>query len=330
MKVAIVLALFLAVVLAERQLGVDEVKAKFIAFQQKYNKVYTSDDFHYRFQVFWDNLERAREYQAQNPFARFGATQFSDMTPEEFKKFYLMDFDTQKFERTRPAYKREFGAPLPEATQGGTFDWNSKGVVTPVYNQGQCGSCWAFSATETIESYFALAGGQLTQLSMQQIVSCDTTDHGCEGGFPSDAYQYVQSAGGIDSYSSYPYESGEGADPSCAFNSGNVVTTVANSNSIDGEQGLYQQLSSGGPVSVCVDASSWQSYEGGVLTSCGNNVDHCVQATGYTNYSPSYNGESAWNVRNSWGTSWGQNGYIYVATGQDLCSIGDYATIVQT
>jgi len=325
----VVLAVFLSVAFAAK-LSLEEVKGKFITFQQKHNKVYSTDEFQYRFRVFWENLERAADHQAQNPHARFGATQFSDLTPQEFKSLYLMDFDKEKYERTRPAFKREFGAAVPEAQQGSSFDWGSKGVVTPVYNQGQCGSCWAFSATETIESYFALAGGQLTQLSMQQIVSCDTTDHGCEGGFPSDAYQYVEGAGGIDSYSSYPYESGEGADPSCALNQQSVVTTVANSNSIDGEQGLYQQLSSGGPVSVCVDASSWQSYEGGVLTSCGNSVDHCVQATGYTNYSPSYNGESAWNVRNSWGTSWGQQGYILVATGQDLCSIGDYATIVST
>jgi C1A family cysteine protease len=271
-------------------------------------------------------MERAADLNTKNPYARFGANEFSDLSPEEFAKYYLMPFDKEKYETVRPPVKQEFSARVQ---QGSTFDWGSKGVVTPVYNQGQCGSCWAFSATETIESYYALAGGQLTQLSMEQIVSCDTSDHGCEGGFPSSAYQYVQGAGGIDSYASYPYTAENGYAPECAANS-QFVTTVASSQSISGEQGLYQQLSSAGPVSVCVDASSWQSYEGGVLTSCGNNVDHCVQATGYTNYSPSYNGESAWNVRNSWGTGWGQNGYILVATGQDLCSIGDYATIVQT
>jgi cysteine peptidase B len=323
MKVVVVLALFLSVALARIQ--INEVKSKFIAFQNKYNKLYSADDFQSKFQVFWDNMERAADLQAKNPNARFGFTQFSDLSPQEFKQFYLMDFDTEKYEEIRPPVKTEFGAPQQE---GGTFDWGSKGVVTPVYNQGQCGSCWAFSATETIESYFALGGGTLTQLSMEQIVDCDTSDHGCEGGFPSSAYQYVQGEGGIDSYESYPYTAGEGQSGSCSFNKANVVTNVNSQNSIQGETGLYQQLQSGGPVSVCVDASSWQQYEGGVLTSCGNQVDHCVQATGYNNYSPEYNGQSAWNVRNSWGTSWGQNGYILVATGQDLCSIGDYATIV--
>jgi cathepsin F/cysteine peptidase B len=327
MKSLILLALVLTVAFAK--LDQNEVKRKFIAFQQKYDKVYSSDQFHYRFQVFADNLERAAEFQAQNPQAQFGATIFSDLTPAEFKQMYLMNFDKEQYELIRPAAKTEFG---PSVTQGSTFDWGSKGAVTAVYNQGQCGSCWAFSATETIESYFFLAGNSLTQLSMQQIVSCDTggSDQGCEGGFPSDAYNYVQSEGGIDSGSSYPYTSEGGSDGTCQFSKSNVVTTVASQQSIADESGLYQQLSSGGPVSVCVDASSWQSYEGGVLTSCGNSVDHCVQATGFINYAAQYNGESAWNVRNSWGASWGMNGYIQIATGQDLCSIGDYATIVST
>jgi cysteine peptidase B len=325
MKSLLLLAVVLSVAFAK--LDQNDVKQKFIAFQQKYNKVYAAEDFHYRFQVFADNLERAAIEQAKNPHAKFGATIFSDLTPQEFKSMYLMNFDKEEFERTRPPVKREFGSKV---SQGNTFDWGSKGVVTAVYNQGQCGSCWAFSATETIESYYALAGGQLTQLSMQQIVSCDTTDQGCEGGLPTNAYNYVQSAGGIEPYSDYPYTSENGEAAACSFEAGDVLTTVNSQQSLDGEQGLYQQLSSGGPVSVCVDASSWQNYEGGVLTSCGNQVDHCVQATGYTNYAGEYNGESAWNVRNSWGTSWGQNGYIYVATGQDLCSIGDYCTVVST
>jgi len=211
------------------------------------------------------------------------------------------------------------------------YDWNSCGVITPVYNQGQCGSCWAFSATETIESYFALGGGSLTGLSMEQIVDCDTAgeDQGCNGGFPSGAYQYVESAGGLDPLSDYPYTAGEGESGSCQFNKGEVAATVSSYASVTGEPGLYSQTSSssGGPVSVCVDASSWQNYQGGVLTQCTNNVDHCVQATGYGQYGAAF-GTSYWNVRNSWGTDWGENGYIWVGIGQDLCSIGDYATVV--
>jgi len=162
---------------------------------------------------------------------------------------------------------------------------------------------------------------------MEQIVDCDIhgQDQGCGGGFPTGAYQYVQSAPGIDTLASYPYTAGEGEAGTCNYQSSAVVTNVANYNAISGETGLYQQLSTAGPVSVCVDASSWQTYTGGVLSSCGNNVDHCVQATGYANYGQA---GAYWIVRNSWAASWGENGFIWVAIGQDLCSIGDYATIV--
>jgi len=281
-------------------------------------------------------MEDAAKLNAANPKAHFGPTKFSDISKEDFARYYL----TAKVPaRSELPPAKDFSIPRPihqmfasgrlMAPNPTNYDWGSAGVITPVYNQGQCGSCWAFSATETIESYFAIQGGALTHLSMEQIVDCDTAgqDQGCGGGFPTGAYQYVQGAPGIDSYANYPYTAGGGSAGSCQFPQGSVVTNVANYNSISGETGEYSQLSSasGGPVSICVDASSWQNYQGGVLTSCGNSVDHCVQLTGYYNYGSS---NAYWNVRNSWGADWGQNGYIWIQIGQDLCSIGDYATIV--
>jgi len=196
--------------------------------------------------------------------------------------------------------------------------------VTPVKDQGQCGSCWAFSATETIESYWALAGNTLVGLSEEQIVDCDTNDGGCNGGNTQTAYQYVYSAGGMDTESAYPYN---GGGSSCNFDASGVVAKIQNQgSSIDGEDGIYSQTSTAGPVSVCVAASTWQNYQGGILTSCDTQVDHCVQLTGYYNYGQS---NAYWNVRNSWGADWGESGYIWVAIGQDLCQIGDDATIVQ-
>jgi len=273
-------------------------------------------------------MKRAAKSQALNPRATFGVTKFSDLTPEEFSK--MNGFRPEKFVRPPPKNFSEpqkphhpnFRGCSPDPTN---YDWfASCGVCTPVYDQGQCGSCWAFSATETLESYFALDGGSVEQLSMQQVVDCDTSDSGCNGGEPTTAYQYIEGAGGLDPLADYPYTAEDGT---CNFNSGEVVATVVNYNSLDGESGLYQQTSSssGGPVSVCVDASSWQDYSGGVLTSCGNDVDHCVQLTGYANYGQD---GAYWIVRNSWGTDWGQDGFIWIAIGQDLCSIGDYGTIV--
>jgi cysteine peptidase B len=324
MKTVVSVLLFAALAVA---VSIRTQKAQWDEFKTKYNKVYAdAREEGKRFRIFQESLRRAAKYQRENPQATFGVTKFSDLTPEEFAGMYKMpNFDKENFPRLPP---KDFSKATPNvrgcSPDPTNYDWNNCGVITPVYNQEQCGSCWAFSATETIESYFALGGGQLTQLSMQQIVDCDTSDQGCNGGFPSSAYQYVQSAGGLDPLSDYPYTAEDGT---CAFNAQEVVATVTSSNSVSGESGLYSQTSSssGGPVSVCVDASSWQDYNGGVLTSCGTNVDHCVQLTGYANYGQS---GSYWIVRNSWGTDWGQSGYIWIQIGQDLCSIGDYATIV--
>jgi len=297
-------------------------------FKQTYNKVYTRAEEATRYNIFKQSLARAKKHQLANPQAKFGVTKFSDLTEAEFTRFYkLSHFDKTKYANvpqknfSLPQKPHKFGGCNPDPTN---YDWFTCGVCTPVYDQGQCGSCWAFSATETIESYFAMDGGSLTQLSMQQIVDCDTSDSGCGGGEPTTAYQYVETAGGLDPLSDYPYT---GENGNCNFNQQEIAADVTNYNSLSGEQGLYQQtsVSSGGPVSVCVDASSWQDYQGGVLTQCSNNVDHCVQLTGYANYNQ--NG-AYWIVRNSWGADWGQSGFIWVAIGQDLCSIGDYGTVV--
>jgi cysteine peptidase B len=332
---AIILLAIIAVALAVRLDNELLSRRKFEDFKTKYNKVYENPaEEAKRFQIFKQSLIRAEKSQRLNPKATFGTTKFSDLTSEEFAAAFLMPNLKEKLPvYAKPAVKN-FSEPSKPNARGCSpdptnYDWNNCGVVTPVYNQGQCGSCWAFSATETIESYFALGGGALTGLSMEQIVDCDTAgeDQGCNGGFPTGAYQYVESAGGLDTLSTYPYTAGEGESGSCQFNQQNVGATVSAYQSIDGETGLYQQTStaSGGPVSVCVDASSWQDYSGGVLSTCGEDVDHCVQLTGYANYGQT---GSYWIVRNSWGTDWGQSGYIWVAIGQNLCDIGSYATVV--
>jgi C1A family cysteine protease len=298
-------------------------------FKAKYNKKYSNpDEEFFRYSVFVKNLKKAAERQALEApgGARFGMTQFSDLTETEFRSKYLLPKDFSVTYNPQPT------GVAPQAVQKFNPDptnWNwfiQKGVCTPVYNQGQCGSCWAFSATEEIESMCALAGHNLTQLSMEQIVDCDTSCYGCGGGWPYLAYEYVESCGGIDTYASYPYTAEGGNSGQCQFNANNVACTVTGYTTVNGETGLYQTLSTMGPVSVCVDASSWSAYQGGVLTSCTNNVDHCVQAVGYQNYGQS---GSYWIVRNSWGTAWGENGFIWIEIGQDLCAIGDYATTVQ-
>jgi len=292
----------------------------------------TTEEFEYRYKVFQENLKIAAQRQLENPLATFGVNSLSDLTPEEFQNFYLMPASVRENWVKPP--EKNFSIPRPLNALGCTpnptwYSWifcNNGGVLTGIYNQGQCGSCWAFSATETIESYVALGGNGLQSLSMEQLVDCDTYDSGCSGGMPTNAFQYVEAAGGLESYNDYPYTAGGGYASSCQFNKADIAATVSGFQTISGETGLYQQTSSasGGPVSVCLDASGWQSYTGGILTSCGDQMDHCVQLIGYRNY-----GESGafWIVRNSWGEGWGDGGYIWIAIGSDLCGIGDYASV---
>eukprot|EP01088_Endostelium_zonatum_P000001 TRINITY_DN0_c0_g1_i1.p1 TRINITY_DN0_c0_g1~~TRINITY_DN0_c0_g1_i1.p1 ORF type:complete len:251 (+),score=75.12 TRINITY_DN0_c0_g1_i1:269-1021(+) len=248
-----------------------------------------------------------------------------DMTPQEFKNTILMKRVPEFDLKNAPYVKQNFTTTAPSS-----FDWRSHhGIVTPVYNQGQCGSCWAFSATENIESTWALKGHGLKSLSMQQIVSCDHTCGGCNGGLPSLAFQYVIQAGGIEGYSRYPYTAKTGT---CSFNKGAVEahitgwSTVTNSRN-EGEMVNY--LAANGPISICVDANNaWQYYKGGVLqpSQCSTAIDHAVEAVGYnTAANPPF-----WIVRNSWGADWGEHGYIRLQYGHNTCALAQIVTMSHT
>jgi len=320
MKVLLILALAVCAFAASHE---ENVK-KFAEFQHKYQKVYTSnEEFQKRFQIFEKNMEKAEMLQKREKgTATYGVTKFSDLTDEEFSSQYLMPKFSASDMKSGPL--ATFNSSWTVPPQQSSFDWGSKGAVTAVYNQGQCGSCWAFSATETIESYWFLAGNALTQLSMQQIVDCDTTDQGCNGGWTYDAYQYVESAGGQEPLSDYPYTAEGGT---CQFNSGDVLAKISGWSYVTqskDETAMMTWVTNSGPLSICVDASSWSSYTGGVMSSCTDSLDHCVQLTGYGTYS----GESAWNVRNSWGSDWGEQGYIYLLRGQDTCGCAEVVTVV--
>jgi len=324
MKTAIlVVIVFLAVAFAASPLHSDPARQEFIAFQHKYGKVYsTSEDFEMRFSIFKSNIARAEKLQAKDAHAKYGVTKFMDMTPAEFKNIVLM-----KKVMTNVTRKNLYKAGTPLIPQGTTFDWrnHSPPVVTPVYNQAQCGSCWAFSITENIESQWALAGNTLTSLSMQQVVSCDTSDDGCGGGNPNTAYEYVIGAGGLEPYADYPYTSENGDSGSCQFNAGDIIAKISSFTTIGSEQQAQSYMQSNGPLSVCVDAESWQYYNGGIITTssdCGTSLDHCVGITGYG----TQDGVSYWWVRNSWGSDWGQSGYLQVQSMQDVCGIGQLMT----
>jgi len=287
----------------------------FAQFQKTFEKAYDDSQFPVRLAAFADNLERVSEQNREHVLlggeAVFGITKFSDLTPAEFKATYLTYIPRNVTKRTEIQLDGAVAA---------TVDWRTKGVITPVKDQGQCGSCWAFSATEAIESYAALSGKALVALSPQQINSCDKVDGGCNGGNTETAYEYVAKAGGLESGADYPYTSGGGTTGTCHFDASKVAIKIKSYTSVaKGETSLQSALNNG-PVSICLAADAFQSYRSGILQSCPGQVDHCVQAVGYDS------GANYWIVRNSWGTSWGEAGYIRIAIGKDLCKISDDIT----
>jgi len=256
----------------------------------------------------------------------YGITKFMDLTPEEFSEKYLIPKG-----KIQQQDKEMIQLPLSDDIPV-RFDWNDKKAVTPVYDQGQCGSCWAFSATEAIESQWFLAGHSLVSLSPQQIVDCDQGrgDEGCNGGDTPTAYAYVIAAGGMDTMQDYPYTA---EDDTCAFKSNEVAASIKDWTYITktkNETEMQQKLLTSGPLSICVDAQVWQFYVGGVITEfCGTDLDHCVLITGYDDAYVDWIGETVqiWKIRNSWGSDWGEEGYVYVERGYDLCGVADEVTI---
>ena len=321
MKTCFVLAL-LAVTCTFAMKATSEGESMFNEFVSRYSKVYHSEaERRKRFANFEATLKRAAAKIQRNPEAEYGINFFSDFTPEEFKTYHSLKRDKGALRdrelRTDPQF--QVSGSFPQ-----TFDWRKKGAVSYVKNQQQCGSCWAFSTTGVIESSWFLAGHNLTTVSEQEIVSCDPNDDGCDGGDPRSAMKWlIDSEGGwITSETDYPYTSGGGNSGTCRLPKPKVVQINGYYDVERNEQVMAEYLSTMGPLSICVDASSWQDYNGGVLNDCGDNVDHCVLLVGYNLVaSPPY-----WIVKNSWGASWGLDGYLYVQYGSNQCDINSEAT----
>merc|ERR1711907_664506 len=241
-----------------------------------------------------------------------------------------------------------------------SIDWRTTEAITPIKNQGQCGSCWAFSATEAIESQLALTGGEeySIELSPQQVASCTPSTGtygclGCNGGFTEGAYEYLQSTVGLTNSFYVPYtqsmtESTDTAPcPTAKINAINgseaeltggyaVVTGYSyatpactsgscTSQDLDKLAAALEET----PVSICMNAGNWNDYTGGVMSSlqCGNMgadyQDHCMMATGFNTTAP----KPYWIVRNSWASTWGEKGYIYLEYSKNTCGLADDATI---
>ncbi|XP_037072414.1 putative cysteine proteinase CG12163 isoform X2 [Pollicipes pollicipes] len=315
-----------------KRLAGKELLAKFAAFVRQYNRTYPSSaEYRRRMQVFADNMEHARNFQRmERGTARYGITKFSDMTVEEFRATRL----GLGLSRPRPAPAGAFRQPavIPDiADMPASFDWRDKGAVTAVKDQGQCGSCWAFSVTGNVEGQYFIKHKKLLSFSEQELVDCDTDDHGCQGGWPDQAYKFIEFLGGLEQEKDYPYEARNGQ---CRLNKTDLVVKLTGSLDLPkNEADIQKWLFANGPVSIGVNANPLMFYQGGIIDVWSflcraSAIDHGVLLVGFGEHDyPVVNKKKPfWIVKNSWGGNWGEQGYFRLFRGSDECGVQDMAS----
>jgi len=330
MKSIVILTVLIAVALG---FGEDELFRKFI---HDYKRVYTAQEFPVRFNNFKNNLKRIEQLNSMpGQQATFGINKFSDMSKEEFSATYLLPkFDANDlciwpFHATVPQEKID-AAPV-------NFDWRTKGAVTPIKNQEQCGSCWTFSTTGNIEGQWQIWSSKhsLVGLSEQWIVDCSTSclvsepdlcNAGCDGGLPWLAYGDIINNKGITTEAAYAYTAEDGT----CITTNPISAVIANWTAVSTVPAQIQTfMYNQGPLSITINADLLMSYNSGIITGTPSDcpvseMDHAVLLVGYgTNTSVN---TDFWTVKNSWGTDWGMEGYFQIASDQGLCGINACVT----
>jgi cathepsin L len=289
------------------------------------NKNYETEDYkQYRFGIYKANMEYIENHNRQNRGFTLAMNQFGDLTSEEYARIYLrsrMNATVQVGKRSEPV-RKDFAVP-------DSVDWRTKGVVGPVENEGQCGSCWAFVSSEAVASACAIKHGKYVLLSVQQIIDCSGSfgNDGCNGGLPDQAFQYIIANKGLDTWASYPYTAQDG---NCNWNPANVgsCTITAYKDVTPGSETDLVTAIVLEPIATAIDASqtSFQFYSSGVYydPNCSSTqLDHGVFIIGYG----SSNGTDYYLVQNMWGTSWGMDGYIWMSRNRDNnCGIATAAS----
>jgi len=333
MKTIVVFLALVAAVSMARPHTSAEYQAAFSDWMVQNQKSYSNVEFRLRYFIFKSNLDLIESHNAKEGESyTLAMNSLGDLTAAEFAQYYL-GYNQELKPTTIFSAHQDLAASsvvrsanaLPES-----LDWRTKGAVTPVKDQGQCGSCWAFSTTGSSEGAHFLSTGKLVSLSEQNLMDCSNSygNQGCNGGLMTNAMQYIIKNGGVDTETSYPYTAKDG---SCHFSSSNVGATLKSFTNVkQGDETDLQNKVNSGPVSVAMDAShtNFQFYSSGVYkyALCSSTrLDHGVLAVGWGHDTT---GGDYWIVKNSWGTSWGQSGYFWLARNDgNMCGIATSATL---
>lgn len=285
-------------------------RPSFSQFIKQFDKNYNDNELFDRYTIYQQNLDDIEAHNSAGHSWTKGVNQFADMTTDEFKAWYSRPLpESALASRRNPIFRFRYPGnnDLYDASNlPASWDWTDKGAVTGVKDQGQCGSCWSFSTTGAIEGAYFIKTGKLVSLSEQQLVDCSKQNDGCNGGLMDYAFQYIEQ-NGITSEASYPYKAVDGKCKKFT-----PVLKITGYTDIANDESALQKAAYQQPVAVAVDAETWQFYQSGVLSSsCGTNLDHGVLVVGYG----TLNNTNYWKIKNSWGASWGQDGYILIKRG---------------
>uniref|UniRef100_A0A4W5NEJ1 Cathepsin F n=1 Tax=Hucho hucho TaxID=62062 RepID=A0A4W5NEJ1_9TELE len=292
-----------------------ELLGQFKEFMVRYNRTYSSqEEADRRLRVFHENLKTAEKLQSLDQgTAEYGVTKFSDLTEEEFRTLYLNPLLSQQ--NLQQSMKP---AAMPRGPAPPSWDWREHGAVSPVKNQGMCGSCWAFSVTGNIEGQWFAKTGKLVSLSEQELVDCDTVDQACGGGLPSNAYEVIEKLGGLETETDYSYT---GKKQSCDFTTDKVTAYINSSVELSKDENgdIYLYLSNPTCLSLLVSPQFYRKGVSHPLKIFCNPwmIDHAVLLVGYGERQ----GKPFWAIKNSWGEDYGEHGYYYLYRGSRLCGI---------
>ncbi|CAF0775076.1 unnamed protein product [Adineta steineri] len=291
----------------------------------------------YRLSVFKNNVDMINRHNFEADLGLHSYTlkinQFGDMTHKEFVQTMLGGLKVSSKKHSSEKFTPPSNVDIPAAV-----DWRKKGAVTTVIeNQGQCGSCWAFTATGALEGQHAIKTGNLVHLSAQNLMDCSQSfgNYGCNGGLMDYAFEYIKENGGIDTADSYPYEAVEG---SCRFKKDTIGATDTGfvDLPVGNETVLQIAIATIGPISTAIDAQheSFQFYSSGVYDepNCSTtNIDHSFVVVGYDTFNNGTTNQDYYIVKNSWGDAWGMKGYVWMSRNKNnqcgIASTGSYPLV---